>query len=43
LIRKKGYYAIKEEDENGNVEKLEIFDKRKRLTTSIYVTYEEVE
>jgi len=42
LVRKRKYHAIEEYDEDDRLKKMEIFDKRKRLTTSIYVTYEEV-
>lgn len=42
IIKKKGYYSIKEKDENGNLIALEIFNKRGKLKTSVYVIYTEI-
>lgn len=43
LAKKKGYYSIEKKDENDNLISLEIFDKRDRLKSSVYITYSEVE
>lgn len=43
LKYEKGYYKIEEKDENDNLVSLEIFDKKDRLTTSVYINFEEVE
>ncbi|MCK8481471.1 hypothetical protein [Psychroserpens algicola] len=40
LEHKKGYYSITKTDEKERFKSLEIFDKKGRLTTSVYVTYE---
>lgn len=42
LEKKKGDYTIEEKDENDNLISLEIFNKRGRLKTSVYVTYSEI-
>lgn len=42
LETKKGGYRIEEKDENDKLVSLEIFDKRDRLTTSVYIKYTQV-
>jgi len=42
IIKKKGYYSITENDEKDHLKRLEIFDKKGKLTTSVYVNYEEL-
>ncbi|MAB47595.1 MAG: hypothetical protein CMC05_03090 [Flavobacteriaceae bacterium] len=42
LETKKGGYKIEEKDENDKLVSIEIFDKRDRLTTSVYINYTEV-
>ncbi|WP_412984750.1 hypothetical protein [Pontimicrobium sp. IMCC45349] len=42
ITKKKGYYSIEERGENNNLISLEIFDKRDRLTTSVYISCSEI-
>lgn len=42
LTRKKGYYSITKKNSEGELQSFEIFDKRGRLTTSVYVIFEDL-
>jgi hypothetical protein len=39
LLRYKGGYSIEERDENGNLLRLESYNKEKNLITSVYITF----
>ncbi|WP_405567251.1 hypothetical protein [Polaribacter sp. Asnod6-C07] len=43
LEKQKGYYTIEKKDENDNLISLEIFNKRGKLKTSVYITYSEIQ
>ncbi|MCB0382444.1 MAG: hypothetical protein KDD05_03870 [Psychroserpens sp.] len=42
LVKHKGYYTIKETDKDDKLKSLEIYNKKDKLTTSVYVIYEEL-
>lgn len=42
LIHEKGGYEIIEKTKNDNLKKLEIYNKKKKMTTSIYVKYTDI-
>ncbi len=42
LESKKGGYRIEEKDGDDKLISIEIFDKRDRLTTSVYINYTQV-